>query len=205
MSREDGRMATQTRSTGSRLAPYRFTVRQFEAMIDAGVFPEGADVELIAGVPVPVAKSEPHNFAQGALGDILQPLTPDGYHYRQDLSARTTRYWRPEPDVAIVRDSRRDYTRQTPNLNRFAVLIEVADTSYGKDGTWKWCRYAASKVPVYGILNLNDRRLEVFTNPVGRGKSARYEVEATYGPNDEVPVIVDGAEVGRFRVGDVLP
>lgn len=198
-------MATQTRSTGSRLTPYRFTVRQFEAMIDAGVFPEGAAVELIAGGFVPATRNEPHHFAVGTLGDLFHPRVPEGYHYREGMPGRTARYWRPEPDVAIVRGSRRDYTRRTPNLNRFALIIEVADTSYGKDRIWKWCRYAASKVPVYGILNLNDRRLEVFTDPIGRGKSARYESETVYGPDDVMPVIIDGAEVGRFRVGDVLP
>ncbi len=43
-------MATQARSTGPRLTPYRLTVRQFEGMIDAGVFSEGTNLELIAGV-----------------------------------------------------------------------------------------------------------------------------------------------------------
>ncbi len=109
------------------------------------------------------------------------------------------------PDVAIVRGVRRDYTRTTPNLNRFALIIEVADTTYDKDRHWKWRRYAASKVPFYGILDLNARRLEVFTRPAGRGKSARYEDVAVHGPDDEVPVIVDGIEVGRFRVNEVLP
>lgn len=198
-------MATQAKSTGSRLTPYRFTVRQFEKMIDAGVFPEGTNVELIAGVFVEMTKHEPHNFAVGSLGDLIQPIVPAGYHFRQDLSARTARYWRPEPDIAVVRGARRDYTRRTPDLNRFALIIEVADSSYGKDRSWKWRRYAASKVPVYGILDLNARRLEVFTRPTGRGASARYEDVALYGPDDQAPVVVDGSEVGRFRVADVLP
>ncbi len=200
-------MATQTQppSTGNRLSPYRFTVHQFEKMIDAGLFPEGHNVELLAGVIVPMTKHEPHNFAVGFLTQWSVPLVPAGYHFRQDLSAHAGRYWRPEPDIAIVRGDRRDYLPKTPKLDRFAIIIEVADSSYNTDRSWKWQRYAASGVPVYGILDLNNRRFEVFTSPTGRGRKARYELVTTYQAEDEAPVILDGTEIGRLRVRDVLP
>jgi Uma2 family endonuclease len=197
-------MATQVQTSTAKLTPYRFTVRQFERMIDAGVF-EDASVELLAGVVVPMTTNERHNFAVGAFGDLLFPVVPAGCHLRLQLSGRTARFWRPEPDVAIVRGARRDFTQQTPNLNRFAFLIEVSDTSFQKDRTWKWRRYAASGVPVYGILDLNASKLHLFTSPAGRGRSARYEAEATCGADDQVPVVVDGREITRFRLGDVLP
>jgi Uma2 family endonuclease len=197
-------MTTRVEPTAAKLTPYRFTVRQFERMIDAGVF-EDASVELIAGVVVPMTTNERHNFAVGAFGDLLFPVLPAGYHLRLQLSGRAARFWRPEPDVAIVRGERREYTKQTPNLDRFAFLIEVADTSLAKDRTWKWRRYAASGVPVYGILDLNAAKLHLFTNPTGRGRLARYEAEATFGPDDRVPVVVGGREITRFRLGDVLP
>lgn len=198
-------MATQLQSVSPKLSPYRINVRQFEKMIDAGVFPEGVRLELIAGVLVEMTINEPHSFAVGTLGDLIRPFVPEGYHLREEKPSRTARYWRPEPDIAIVRGVRRDYTQETPNLDRFALIIEVADTSYAKDRSWKWRRYAASGVPYYGILDLNKRRLEVFTQPTDRGKAARYEALTVYGPEDEAPVVVDGVEVGRFRVAEVLP
>ena len=42
-------MATEVNATGKGLVPYRLTVRQFERMIDAGIFPEGAHLELLGG------------------------------------------------------------------------------------------------------------------------------------------------------------
>src|SRR5262249_4438821 len=98
-----------------------------------------------------------------------------------------------------------DFTKRAPRLSRFAMVFEVADTSYAKDRSWKWRRYAASRIPVYGILDLNGRRLQVFTNPAGRGSSARYDVETSYAADEAARVVVAGQEVGRFRVREVLP
>ncbi|HEU5116284.1 MAG TPA: Uma2 family endonuclease [Isosphaeraceae bacterium] len=200
-------MATQTQppSTGTRLSPYRFTVRQFEKMIDAGVFPEGHNVELLAGVLVPMTTNEPHVIAVMVLANWLRALLPDGYYLREEKPARAGRSWRPEPDIAIVRGYLRDNTRRTPDIKQMPILIEVSDSSYDLDRSWKWRRYAASKVPVYGILDLNNRRLEVFTNPTGKGRRAQYELVTTYQKDDEAPIILDGNEIGRLRVKDVLP
>ncbi len=94
---------------------------------------------------------------------------------------------------------------KTPDIKQMPILMEVADSTYGLDRSWKWQRYAASKVPVYGILDLNNRRLEVFTNPTGKGRKARYELVTTYQKDDEAPILLDGNEIGRLRVKDMLP
>ena len=201
-------MATQTQppSTVNRLSPYRFTVHQFEKMIDAGLFPEGHNVELLAGVIVPMTINEPHVIAVTLLANWLRALLPDGYYLREEKPAQAGRFWRPEPDIAIVRGGIRDNPQgKTPDIKQMPILIEVADSSYDLDRSWKWQRYAASRVPVYGILDLNNRRFEVFTSPTDRGRKARYELVTTYQAEDEAPVILDGTEIGRLRVRDVLP
>ena len=38
----------------------------------------------------------------------------------------------------------------------------------------------------------------------GRGKSAGYRDVKTYGPDDEVPLILEGRELGRIKVSEVL-
>jgi hypothetical protein len=46
------------------LAPYRLTVRQFETMIDAGVFHNDDRVDLLGGFLVDkMVKNDPHDFA----------------------------------------------------------------------------------------------------------------------------------------------
>jgi hypothetical protein len=50
-------------------------------------------------------------------------------------------------------------------------------------------------------VNIPKRRVEVYRRPEG----TRYAEQQVYGPDDEVPVVLDGREVGRIAVRDVLP
>src|SRR5207249_4276887 len=58
--------------------------------------------------------------------------------------------------------------------------------------------YAAAKIPVYWIVNLVDRQVEVYTQPSGPCDNPDYLQCHIYGINDEVPLVLDGREVGRI-------
>src|SRR5262245_21921727 len=115
-------MGAEAKSTGSGLRIYRLTARQFETMIDAGVFPEGAHVELLGGLLVEMVKDEPHNYAVGQVADLLRPLVPTGRHVREEKPARLGRFWRPEPDVGVVRGRRAEYRARPPALRDCALV-----------------------------------------------------------------------------------
>jgi Uma2 family endonuclease len=83
-------------------------------------------------------------------------------------------------------------------------LVEIADSSYVKDRGPKWQKYAASGIPEYWLLNCPLRRLEIFTQPTGKGRKAAYESSIHYEQNDAVPVVLSGQEVGRLKLSDVL-
>jgi hypothetical protein len=80
----------------------------------------------------------------------------------------------------------------------------VSDSSLPEDQTTKLEMYAAAKVAVYWVVNLVDRRVEVYTQPKG-GKNPAYRQRTDYGPDDEVPVVVGGKELGRIAVKELLP
>ena len=65
--------------------------------------------------------------------------------------------------------------------------------------------HAGFRIPVYGIVDLKRRMVEVRTGPFGKGKQAGYAHCDTYREGDLVPVELDGQEVGRVAVSDLLP
>jgi Uma2 family endonuclease len=190
---------------GSGAVPYRLTVRQFEKMIDAGIFRDEDHVELLGGLLVDkMVKNDPHNFTIDMLGAMLDKILAPFWIARQEKSVVLGLFWRPEPDVAIARGPRERYRAKGPRRADLGMLIEVADSSYAKDRGPKWRKYAAAGVSVYWIVNLPLRQIEVYADPLGRGKSAGYREMKTYGADDEVPLILEGRELARIKVSDVL-
>ena len=129
---------------GSRLAPSRLTVRQFETMIDAGVFRDEDHVELLGGLLVDkMVKHEPHNFSVGAVGQALRDLLKRDGIVREEKSIVLGRHWRPEPDIAVARAPHDRYRARAPRRGDLELVVEVSDSTDLKDRGVKWLKYAA--------------------------------------------------------------
>jgi Uma2 family endonuclease len=204
-------MATVAKTTNAPadetgVVPYRLTVTQFLKMVDAGILPEDAHVGLLGGQLVAnMVKENPHNYTVDALADELRARLPKGFRVREAKSYLHGRYDRPEPDITVVRGTREDYRHREPRPKEIAVVVEVADVTYAKDRAAKWWRYASAGIPVYVIANLKKEQVEVCSDPAGRGESAVYRTVSAFGAGEEFPVIVDGRELGRIAVKDIMP
>lgn len=196
--------APESARDGVRL--YKLDVRQFQKMIDAGVFPDGARVELLGGaLAEQMTKNPPHDYTVGALRIALQSLLTPAHVVREEKTVILGPYWRPEPDVAVAVGPLRRYRQVHPHLKDLVFLVEVSESTYVDDRGLKWVGYAGAKVLHYWIVNLEKRVVEVYSNPIGRGKTARYRDSARYAEGDSVPVVVDGRELGAIAVSDILP
>jgi Uma2 family endonuclease len=192
-------------ATASGAVPYRLTFRQFEKMIDAGIFRDDDHVELLGGLLVDkMVKKDPHNFSVGRVGEAFRAALPRDWLVREEKSIVLGLFWRPEPDIAVVRGPSERYRSKGPRSADLAMLVEVADSSYAKDRGPKWRKYAATGVFVYWIVNLPLRQIEVYSSPAGRGKSAGYRDIKTYGAAEEVPLNLEGRELASIKVSDVL-
>ncbi len=198
-------MATGTQATARALTSYRLTARQFTKMCEAEVF--GNDrVELLGGMLVAMTQDPPHVDTVLTLGRDLNQLLPrDHWSVREEKPIRSGPRWLPLPDIAVTRGSAKSFLARIPTPADLILLVEVADTTYAKDRGAKWRRYAAARVPIYWIANLPKNQFEVYTDPAGSGKVAAYRQCQIYGRDDQVPLIVDGREVGRIAVKDILP
>jgi hypothetical protein len=53
-------------------------------------------------------------------------------------------------------------------------------------------------------VNLIDRRIQVYSDPTGPADDPTYGQRQDFGPSDEVSVVLEGREVGRISVRDLL-
>jgi Uma2 family endonuclease len=184
----------------------RFTVEEYHQMIQAGVLGEDDDVELLEGWIVPkMARNPAHDAVVSlVLVDVLPPRIPKGLFCRGQW-AITTDDSEPEPDVALVRGSTRDYMARHPGPIDMALVIEVAGSSLSRDRSHKARIYAAAAVPVYWIINLVDHQIEVYTDPTGPDAWPVYRVRKDYHAPDSVPLIIDGCVMGVIPAQELLP
>ena len=185
--------------------PYHMPVEVYDRLVESGVFGDKSPIYLWKGRLVePMTKGEPHEFALGELNGVLVRLTQGGWHVRPSSPVRVFDDSKPEPDFVILRGENRDYRKRKPTPRDVAMLVEISDSSLPHDAGDKCDGYASTSIPVYWIVNIPDRRIDVYTRPTGPVAHPRFESCLSFGPDDEVPVILDGREVGRVTVKDVL-
>ncbi len=185
---------------------YKLNVRQFDTMIDARVFPPETRVELLGGVIVEkMTRKPPHVLAVDRLDDLLRGLIPTGWVTRKEAPVSFPPDWQPEPDIAISRGPRERYGTNHPAAKDLALVGEICQSTEANDRGVKLQGYAAAKIPIYWIVDLSRRVVEVHSKPTGRGETARYRNSATFGPGEDVPVVIENAEVGKIAVDAFLP
>jgi Uma2 family endonuclease len=201
------RQEAEPRSSG--LRPFRMTVDVYERIAASGALGDKPGVFLWKGQLVEkvsdMTKGRRHVFALNRLARALPNLMPGGYYAEQDQPIDLGADSEPEPDLKVVRGADTDYLDRTPQARDVPIVVEVADRSLGDDTGEMLRAYAAAAIPVYWVVNLPGRRIDVYTRPSGPAATPTYEDRQSYGPDNEVPVVLDGREVGRVAVRDVLP
>jgi Uma2 family endonuclease len=180
-------------------------VDEYHDMIRLGVLSEHERVVLIEGYLVnQISKNPPHVLALRRFRDALDRLVPAGWIYwTQDPITLTDS--EPEPDYAFVRAAADDYATRKPGPAEVGLVVEVADTSLAVDRTDSQRIYARAGIPVYWIVNIPDRQIEVYTDPQPAADPPLYASRRDYRAGDAVSVTLDGVVVGSVAVGEALP
>ena len=148
-----------------------------------------------------MAKSPQHGYSTRKALDSLVSLIGPGLTWRSEQPVRIPDYDEPEPDIAIVRGTTEDYAYRVPGPGDVELLIEVSLTSLEQDRGEKQLAYARGRIPVYWIINLVHRQVEVFADPGPDG----YGSSTVYPEGQSVPVVIGGLTLGRIAVNDILP
>jgi Uma2 family endonuclease len=164
------------------------TRAEFEALMEAGVFPREERLELLAGeLTRREAVNTAHAVAVRLVQIALEQVLGAGYDVRPQLPLALSEFDMPFPDIAVVPGSPRDYLAQHPTSA--LLVVEVSEASLKTDRTVKGSLYASAGIPEYWILNLRERVLEVYCEPAADARAvygAAYRQQRIYTTGEPV-------------------
>ncbi|HKM53259.1 MAG TPA: Uma2 family endonuclease [Isosphaeraceae bacterium] len=197
----DQREATAKTET-QRRPPYRLSVAKYEAMVASGAFTKADRFELIEGALVEkMTKGGKHSASSERSWRAIHLLLPPGWHVRIEKPVRIPqRDSEPEPDVSVARGGIDDYEDRHPGPEDVALVVEVAESTLADDRAMA-VTYGGGGIPVYWIVNVAGRQLEVYANPIG----GAYPAPTILGETESVELIIEGQVVGMIAVAKLLP
>lgn len=143
----------------------RWTRAEYDRLIELGVFQPGDPIELLGGeLIVAEPQGSEHFTAIGLVEDALREAFGSGWTIRSQGPIALDDESEPEPDIAVVPGSRRDFSGEHPA--RPVLVVEVAESSLRLDRTRKAGLYARARLEDYWILDLVDSVLEIYRQPV---------------------------------------
>jgi len=180
----------------------RWTVAEYRQLAESGILTEDDRVELLEGWIVPKMTHNPahDSTVQRLLRPLLMAL-PAQWDLRVQ-SAIDTDDSEPEPDLAIVRGDSDKYLSEHPTAGDVALAVEVADSSLRKDRA-KARIYASAGIPCFWIINVNDRQIELHTDP--DPPQRQYRQVRILKPGESLGLTLDGQPVAEFPVDKLLP
>lgn len=184
---------------------WRFTVDEYHEIVRAGILPSGTPVELLEGWLIKkIIKNPAHRVATRKTRIALENVVGEGWSVDTQESI-TTRDSEPEPDVSVVRVDTSQLLDRHPIPTEVGMLVEVADSSLDRDRGSKKRIYASANIAVYWIVNLVDHCVELYSQPSGPCEQPDYTSLQVFKPDESIPVHLDGIEITRIAVDDLLP
>jgi Uma2 family endonuclease len=138
----------------------RLSVEEYHRL---GEFNEnGRRTELIRGIVIEkMSKSPLHSTLVALLYQILLRRVPKGFVIRQEQPL-TFQDSEPEPDIAIVAGTERDYLQSHPCTAELVIEVSLANPALDRANA---SLYAEANVKDYWIILGKDREVEVYRRP----------------------------------------
>jgi Uma2 family endonuclease len=162
---------------------HRFDVEEYHRMLEAGVLSEDDRVELIGGEIVDMAPvGRPHLSCVVALTHLLVMAAGGRYYVSVQNPIRLGPSDEPQPDISLIRTQPEPDAEGPPGSDEVLLVIEVADISLVYDRDIKLPLYARAGIPEVWIVDLRQRKVEVYADPASGG----YRVFRAAGPGEQL-------------------
>jgi Uma2 family endonuclease len=187
-----------------KLPTRRWSREEYYSMISFGWF-QGKRVELIGGEVLEMpAQFDLHLASITLTADALRLAFGPAYWVRVQGSLDLSPHGIPDPDLALTMGSPRGATHTI--TNSALLVVEVSESTLSFDRNHKASLYAAGGITDYWIVNLVQRQLEVYRDPIADNTQPfgfRYANRTILDPRDVISPLA--APQASITVADLLP
>lgn len=143
---------------------FKWTIEKFEQLFEMGFLPHDYKYELIEGeIGQKEIQTPLHATALTLTQYKLRSIFVKDFDVRAQLPMIFVERSKPEPDLAVVIGTPRDYLESHPSTA--VLVVEISDTTLVQDQQTKSSLYARAGIAEYWIVNLIDRTVEVRRQP----------------------------------------
>ena len=183
----------------------RWTRVEYDRLVDAEILGPEDRVELIGGhMIVKEPQHSPHATGIRLVAKALRQVFGEGWDVGAQLPIALDDESEPEPDVSVVAGDPRDYRDAHPKHP--VLIVEVSLSRLGFDREQKGSLYARAAIQDYWVVNIPDRHVEVYRDPIPDSAAPfgwRYARTVTLRAEDRVSPLA--APAGEISVADLLP
>jgi Uma2 family endonuclease len=153
------------------LVTYRFTVKDYHRMVEAGIFHEDDRVELLEGRVVEMAPIGPGHA--GGVNCLLNAFLPLQVERRVIVAVQNPillgGHSEPQPDLVLLKPRADFYRHGHPGPQDILLVVEVMESSADYDRQVKVPLYARFGIPETWLADLEQGLLEVHRGPGPEG------------------------------------
>jgi len=160
----------------------RFSVAEYHKMGELGIFSEDERVELIDGVIIQMSLiGSKHAGSVNKLNWLFSSrLSPSEARIAVQNPVILDDVTEPQPDISVLKPKDDAYASAHPSPDDVLLIVEAADTTLEDDRAVKLPRYAVAGIPEVWIVNIPERKIEVYRIPIGKKEDAEYKIRVKY-------------------------
>ncbi len=185
---------------GQNLKLRQITVKEYDAMIESGVFNETDQVELLNGAIVEkMPKGTKHSAATDRIVRVFYRQFGETVFIRNQNPIWLDDFSEPEPDIVLAHPRTDEYEDSHPTPTEIYLVLEVSDSTLGYDRNIKGEAYSRAGIRQYLLLNVQEKTIEDYREPGADG----YQAKQTYRLGQQFNLVAF-PEV-TISIGDFLP
>lgn len=159
------------------------SVKEYDEMIQHGILTAEDKVELLNGV---IIEKTPKGIKHAAFNDLVAEILREKLGNRAIIRNQNPivldDFSEPEPDIVLAKPPREIYLEKHPTPEDILLIIEISDSTLGRDRITKNLAYAKAGIRQYIVFNVQNNSLEDYRQPAADG----YQSKQTYRKGDSL-------------------